>query len=283
MDTTEPNPSILWQNVVGAFVFACLAVYFHRQQPANEPAAMLALTTAAALFRHSGRRRKPQPPMSMGSPSLPVLCLAFLALGACDKGAGGPLDICMAGHISRPAPAAVRASLGTLQVPGDLEAMGGIAADYVSIKPQASAPTELTGRAGIYANSSDNLLRFVDTSGNARIMGEASRLRSSAGTPADVALTWIWYDSGADSVVARLSGGNVTLAGAGGNVTIDTVQTITGAKTFSAAAVFNGAVTLGDAAADAILLDDQIAGLEDMLGQKALATCLQRVDGVLPR
>lgn len=127
----------------------------------------------------------------------------------------------------------------------------GVATDHISIKPQASNPVP-AGQAGVYADSSDNLLRFVDTAGAKRIAGEAWQVRQSAGTPGSPTAGWIWYDTVAGAFVGRDGTGNVTFANAGAYVTVATSQTITGAKTWDAAAVFNGAVTLGDAAADVI-------------------------------
>jgi hypothetical protein len=217
-------------------IFAAAWCFYNRQWKEG-----MALLTGVGVLRFDPPEGAPKPDRL--SSTLPIMCLAVLAFGACDR-AGGPFDFCAGLHIKSEGRAAEAKYAPLAQ---------GVNANYLRmVAPLAAVPAECTGYACIYTRSSDSLIRLVDAAGNERIMGETSRLRSSAGTPADVALTWLWYDSGTDEVVARLSTGNATITGAGGNVSIGGTQTITGAKTFSAAAVFNGAVTLGDAIADII-------------------------------
>lgn len=198
---------VLTALILGVVVVAMLAPNLSDQ--VRTAVAVGAIGVVAALFRRSGRGSGPPDddddppgvPVAGGSgPALPVLCLAVLAFAACRD--VGQLDYCAGVHLRSPDRHEAQTSYG-------------LNGDYVRMAEQSAVPTQCSGFGCIYTRSSDHLIRLVDTSGNERIMGEASRLRSNAGTPGDVAESWIWYDSSTGLVMFRDSSAAVALAKAG--------------------------------------------------------------------
>jgi len=199
-----------------------------------------AFAFVTGLWLHSGRARRPGQadigPTDASTAGLPLICLAVLAF-ACENNTGLVIH-------ARPAH----------------EAQGGVNTDYVRLTGQGSAPAACASPYGcLYYSTTDSLPRLLDASGNAYVAGTAWRARQVAGTPGSMATHDIWADTSTGLLMWRSPSGSVTLGNTGGWVSVDTSQTITGAKTFSAAAVFNGAVTLGDAAADAISVKGALA------------------------
>lgn len=184
----------------------------------------------SGLWLRSGKDGDGGPP----SPVLPLACLALLAF-ACEPQAVGLINVVQRREEVRP--------------------FGGANTDYVRLTAQGSTPAACASPYGcLFYSSSSNLPVLMDASGNSYTAGTVWRARQVAGTPGGVATHDIWADTTSGSLMWRSSGGNVTIGNAGGWVTVDTSQTITGAKTFSAAASFTNAVTLGDAAADVLAL-----------------------------
>lgn len=167
-----------------------------------------------------------------GMAAIPLVCLALLAF-ACEPQAVGLINV--------------------VQRRDEPSHGAQLAATHLSLTPQAASPIP-SGQAGVYAKNSDNLPRLVGTDATEYVAGAAWRLRQSAGTPGSPAMGDLWYDTTANTFVYRDNSGNVTVANAGSYVTLTTTQTISGAKTFSAATSFTNSVTLGDAAADVLAL-----------------------------
>lgn len=198
MSTTDRDPLILARTILGALLFAGLAVYFHQVAPPDDRAAFFCLTTAGALILHSGRKRKPPRPGGGASaaPSslLPPLlfCAAALAYGCSGR---------------------LHAELSTDETPSPWDPFG-IATDHLSITPQASNPVP-SGKAGAYAKNTDGLMRFVGTDTVERVAGEAWILRQSAGAPGDISEAKIWYDTVAKALAYRTDSTTVTVAASG--------------------------------------------------------------------
>lgn len=191
-----------------------------------------AFAFVTGLWMHSGR------PPGGGLAAISLACAAQLAYG------------CQGGGVHWN---------GWRGVPAPQEApRAQFAAGHIALIPQAASPIPAS-TAGLYAKSSDAYPRLVDTAGVEYIAGTAWRLRQSAGAPGGVATGDLWYDTGTNTFVYRDNSGNVTLANSGSYVALTGAQTVAGAKTWSDAAVFNGNVTLGNAAADAIAIKGALA------------------------
>ncbi|TXH42064.1 MAG: hypothetical protein E6Q97_36255 [Desulfurellales bacterium] len=70
----------------------------------------------------------------------------------------------------------------------------GFRSSSVEMTPQASNPIP-SGVGGIYTKNTDNLPRFVDTSGNEYRAGDAKHIAISAGVPGSAVLGDCWTDS----------------------------------------------------------------------------------------
>lgn len=235
------------QNLILTVLLLLLAAWIARSgsEEGLKQAGLIA-GSVLLLWRHSGRDKAEgsladtlPPP---GGPVLPVLCLAFLILGACETVVVG------VHKVERPAPQPIRAS-DFLPPPGVLAT----ATDALVLTTKAAYTCPL-GKACFWASSSDNQLYAVDAAGVVTKAQAARSLRTStncAGLSSPLAGdvcydTTIpaprWYTGAAwaslpsDALVMHLAGS----------------ETVTGAKTYSAAQTFNDAVTLGDAAADVI-------------------------------
>lgn len=234
MNTTDRIPLILIRNIIGALLFAALAVYFHRAQPPDDKAALFCLTTAGALLAHSGRSRK-KPLLGGGGPGafLPLSCAAGLALsGACGVQVGVEAHWPGEGRPAASGPACLAQPLRE-RLDGLFLPLGGVGADFVQMTPQASNPIA-SGNAGVWASSTTGRVRLTDTSGNVLDAGEARKLTSSAGTPGSAVEGDIWYDSTAHVVAYKDNSGAQSFPAAGNVCTLSGSQTITGAKTVNA-------------------------------------------------
>lgn len=227
------------QNLILTVLLLSLAAWIARggSEEALKQAGLIA-GSVLLLWRHSGRQR-PEDGGSLadalpppGGPAVPLFCLAFLILGACEVVFG-------VGKIEHQAARPVEA-LAT-------------ATDALVFTPK-SAYSCPSGKACFWASSSDNQLYAVDAAGVVLKAQAARSFRTStncAGLSSPLAGdvcydTTVpaprWYNGSAwaslpsDALVVHLAGS----------------ETITGAKTFSAAQTFNGNVTLGDAAADTV-------------------------------
>ena len=202
---------------------------------------------------------------------IPLACLASLSLGACKQSVEWrwPYE----GAVSAP------------------QAGSGLNGNYLRMAEQAALPAQCAGFGCVYTKSTDHLIRFADTSGNERIMGEASRVRQVAGTPGDVAEGWIWEDTNTHYLYFRSNSGSILIGSSGGMVTLDTTQTVTGDKTFTGALVLpqtaapaqtaEGSVswdtdddllTVGTGAARKTMLDtNSTIGVSQLSGQVAVA------------
>lgn len=216
-----------------------------------------ALITAAfafvtGLWMHSGR------PPGGGLTAVTLACAAQLAYG-CDQ---GPLDYCAVGHVTRGAPAAApatqRPQLGTLQVPGDLDVLGGTNADYVRFTAQGATPAACATPYGCsFYSSVDGLMHQTNAAGTDYASGTAHRARIVAGTPGDVAISWLWHDSVTGYLMWRSPTGSVVIGSATGmpftspviSGTITGTYNIGGTPTFTVAPVFGAGATASGAVA----------------------------------
>lgn len=236
------DSKILWRNLVLTAILSAVALYALRTNHESVAAACIAFV--GGLWLHSGRARD-DGPSTPGMSALPVLCLAFLAFGACDRQAA---DFCAGLHVqtggpSLPAGPAMRAA--------ELEIQGGINSDYLRLTTQAALPAACASPYGCaYLKSADALPRLVSPSGVEYIAGTAWRAYQFAGTPGGVATGDIWHDTVTGYLMWRSGGGSITI-GASTGIPL-TAPVITGGLTASGLASFTGDVTLGDAAADII-------------------------------
>lgn len=119
-----------------------------------------------------------------GQPATTALfLLATMSLSGCDRS----MEMHLLSVRSGAAPTAA-----TCAEPPGLQ--GGIAADYVSMTPQASNPVPAS-HAGLWASSADGVLRLVDSTGASLKAGVATGLRASAGALAGATLGDCWVDS----------------------------------------------------------------------------------------
>lgn len=234
--------------------------------PQQAVALLIALGGPALLWRHSSRKRKPRRPRPDGgatSPSsagLPILCLAFLALAGCDRGAGS--DFCAGVHFREEAAAAPRPGrrvyLGTLQVPGDIDVLGGTNTEHVRLTAMGSLPAACATPYGcVYYSSVDGLLHQVNAAGIDYASGTAHRARTLAGTPGDVATGWLWHDTVDGKLKWRSPSGTVVIGAATAmgltdpviSGTITGTYNIGGTPTFTVAPVFGAGATASGAVA----------------------------------
>ena len=213
------------RNIVLTAVLAYLAIFYQKQ--GNKEASYFAVSTVVALWMHSGRRRKGDPgPTTPSAAGLPLTCLALLplCLSACDSRGYG-----------------VEIGARVLPAAPQMGVQARLLTDAIELKP-GSSPTFSSGRAGIYASNSDNLLYTTDGAGLTLKLHAAQSLRTSAScaglsSPAagdvcyDTTLsaprffTGSWSTLPTDSLVVHLAG----------------TETITGAKTHTAALTMSGA------------------------------------------
>lgn len=169
------------------------------------------------------------------SPVVPLACLALLAF-ACEPQAVGLINVVQRREEVRP--------------------LGGANTDYVRLTGQGSTPSACTSPYGcLFYSTVSNLPVLMDASGNSYTAGTVWRARQVAGTPGGVATHDIWADTSTGSLMWRSSGGNVTIGNAGGWVTVDTSQTITGDKTFTGALVLPAANSPSQTANASIVWD----------------------------
>jgi len=263
--TTGRIPWILLRNTILILVLLGMGAYFYSRETPNKEAAALCITNAVALIMHSGRSRQN---IDAGpSAIVPIACMASLAFGACS-GRSGDFLYEVGARVASGQPAA-----GPSIRTSGFEVMGGINSDYVRLTGQGSLPAACASPYGcLYYDTVTALPTLVDASANKYTAGTAWRARTSAGTPGDVATSWIWYDSVSDTFVARTSGGNATIVGSGGNVTISGTQTITGDKTFDGALVLPRATAPAQTADASIVWDsnDDLLTVGDGASRKTM-------------
>jgi hypothetical protein len=198
-----------------------------------------ALAYPAGLLRRSGMGGAPPddgaspPPAAAplggitGGPAMHVFCLAFLAFAGCRGGSVG-------GSVS----------WGSIWPWGPTPQF---AATHISLLSQGSSPLP-SSTAGLYAKSSDNMPRLVDTSGNEYVAGTAWRARLVAGTPGGVATGDLWHDTAASSpaLMWRAPSGSLKLLDSVGNIA-PTSLTLNGAA--QSGASFYKTCTITSAAA----------------------------------
>lgn len=129
-----------------------------------------------------------------------------------------------------------------------ISASAKIGADGVEMSPLGANPIT-SGKAGVYAKSTDNLVRFVDTSGVERKAGESWMLRQSAGTPAGATAGDVWYETGSGAFAYKDGSGVQTFPAAGNLVTLTGTQELTN-KTLTAGVIKTGLTASGSASND---------------------------------
>lgn len=226
-------------NLVITLALVALAAYLAQQGAPREAVALIVgLGGPVLLWRHSGRRRRPRPPGAGSaapvgggpSPALPVLCLAFLAFAGCRGGS---------------------VSWGAIWPWGPTPQF---AATHISLLSQAASPLP-SSTAGLYAKSSDNMPRLVDTSGNEYVAGTAWRARLVAGTPGSVATGDLWHDTAASSpaLMWRAPSGSLKLLDSAGNIA-PTSLTLNGAAQSGASFFKTCTITSAAAATPVVCL-----------------------------
>lgn len=217
MQTVGRIPKIWWRNALLTIALGYLALRFQAAQ--NKEAALTALGAIISLWMHSGRTRVKPGGDSLAS-TIPIVCLAALAFGACDVPAG---DYTLK---------SARVEKG--------QALSGSVTDYVQLTVKAASPLA-SGFPGIYAKSSDNLLRFVDGSGVELKAGEANLAQNLAADPSG-ATGKIYYNTISNTF--RIYDGSWSAAPTSATACmLAGTQTITGVKTFNAAPVFGAGLT----------------------------------------
>lgn len=238
MNTTDRIPWILLRNTLLILALLGMAYHFYSRPEPNKEAAALCMTNAIALIMHSGRSRK-KTPLGGGGPgagAIPLACAAGLALSAaCTiqgpiesrwpfEAFGGRNSVRVQACMAQP----MRERLDALFLP-----QSGIGADYVQMVAQASNPIA-AGLAGMWASSTSGRARFTDTAGSVLEIGEARKVTQSAGTPAGAVEGDFWYETSSDVLAYKDGSGVQTFPSAANVCTLNTVQTITGAKTVNA-------------------------------------------------
>lgn len=150
--------------------------------------------------------------------ALPIFCLAFLALGACD-------------YQLRVSP------------------FGGSNTDYVRLTGQATTPAACASPYGcVFLDTVTGLPLLMDASTNKYYAGTAWRLRQVAGTPGSVATGDLWHDTAASSpaLMWRGASGSLKVMDSAGNMA---PTSLTIASAVQSGASFFKACTLTSAAA----------------------------------
>lgn len=217
-----------------------------------------ALAYVVGLWTHSGRARGDDPG-APGLSGLPVLCLAFLALGACDYRGWA---------FHWPGEHA--------EAKGDYGPQAKLIADSIEMTT-AAAPTFTSGRAGIYALNTDGLFHTVDANGLDLKLHAAQSFRTSASCAglSSPANGDVCYDSG-------IPGFRFYSAGWTTGPTDDSLlvhkagtETITGVKTLNANVAMSSTKTL------TVGSNVLIGSVTDKLNAAYLAIASQAIGDIL--
>lgn len=230
------------RNLLLSVLLALLAVYF--QHKGNTEAAGACAAAILTLWTHSGRAKGRQ----SGLPAGPALALLCAALSACQ----GPIPSGFTWEVG------ARVQHRDSKPENILPAAVGTDALVLSTKSSYTCPS---GRACLWAKSSDNQIYQVDAAGLELPADAAKQIRQSSNcaglsSPAE---GWACWDTTAH--VLKLFDGSTWLtppSSGSAYVTLAGSQTLSGPKTFDAAQIFNGAVTLGDAIGDLIAAKGEI-------------------------
>lgn len=118
--------------------------------------------------------------------------------------------------------------------------------DYIQMTPLSSNPIG-GGDAGVWSKTTTGRVQFTDASGGVLEAGEARKLYQSAGAPGSPAVGDVWFDSSAEVIGYRDSGGSRSFPAATAVCTTNTSQSITGTKTITADwSTSDNAYDLGD-------------------------------------
>ena len=225
------RPRIRRQNLALSVLLLGLIVFFELRQ--NREALASVLLALLALWRHSGREPKSEPPRGPAGPGAAALPVFVLVLGLLGCQAEGRWHIGVEGVESAEGP-------GVALTPGpprtQLYSPFSVGTDGLVLTPKVSFSCP-SGRACVWAASGDGKVRTVTSGGDELVSGVASSLTTSANcagasTPAagdicfDTNLSLPQFYDGSSWSGISIDTAVVHKAGS---------ETITGAKTFTAA------------------------------------------------